>query len=89
MLVGNPTICVFVQSALTGYRAGDVTAQQVGDDEQHPREPHPLFLSVSVGASFSAGPDGDAREHSAANTGKASGGGDRVFLAQTLASRRG
>lgn len=36
---------------LTGYRAGDVTTQQVDNDEQHPRGPHRIRISDSVGQS--------------------------------------
>lgn len=51
-----------------------MTAQQVGDDEQHPRQPHLLSLSFSPSERCCRpieprGPGGNAREHSATTTG--------------------
>lgn len=46
---------------LTGYRAGDVTAQQTADDEQHPREPHRFEARRSARGSMPANRDAESR----------------------------
>lgn len=49
--------------SLTGYRTGDVTAQQITDDEQHPREPHRSEACNTESRLISEAPNrGKARE---------------------------